>query len=77
MKLLRRLVLEMLRPLVSLYSAFSLFFSFTLLPTLVASDCECGYAAAVGFDVERFVFTDLIESNFLIVKDISQDKDVS
>lgn len=49
---------------------FLLFFA-TL--TLVLSDCECGYSAII--DGSEHVFTDLLESDFLHLQDISLDTD--
>ncbi|TVY52385.1 Beta-glucanase [Lachnellula cervina] len=43
-----------------------------------AGNCECGYTAAIGsstLQTSNFLFTDLIESDFLHIKNISLDTD--
>jgi hypothetical protein len=47
--------------------------SVLLLGKLVSADCECGYSTSINGD--GFAFTDLIESDFSRVQDISQDTD--
>jgi len=43
-----------------------------------AADCECGYTAAIGapdMQTSTFLFTDIIESDFLHIKNVSLDTD--
>jgi hypothetical protein len=48
----------------------------SILFKLGLADCECGYSAPTGTDTQELaVFTDLIESNFSTIPDISQDSD--
>ncbi|KAM7207362.1 glycoside hydrolase, family 16 [Naviculisporaceae sp. PSN 640] len=52
--------------------------SLLIFPAAVKADCECGYATSFGADgapKARYVFTDLLESNFRRLKDISLDTD--
>lgn len=51
-----------------------------LLVQRVAADCECGYSAAVSSSTsedaqQRYVFTDLIETNFANISDVSRNTD--
>lgn len=46
-----------------------------LLSPLATADCECGYAASVGNDTEQQVFTDLLETDFTRVGDMSLNTD--
>lgn len=39
------------------------------------ADCECGYSSSIGDSVEPYIFTDLIESDFLHISNISLDTD--
>lgn len=43
------------------------------LTSLVAADCECGYTATV--DSSTFLFSDVLESDFMHIQDIAQDTD--
>jgi len=45
------------------------------LATPVLSLCECGYTSPIGTSANTFVFTDLIESDFLHIKNVSLDTD--
>lgn len=47
--------------------------TFLLLARLVCADCECGYSATINS--VTYVFTDLIESDFLHLSNISYDTD--
>ncbi|RDW94809.1 glycoside hydrolase family 16 protein [Coleophoma crateriformis] len=47
----------------------SCFFNFT------AADCECGYSSTIGSSTFDYVFTDLLESDFLHITNISLDTD--
>lgn len=44
-----------------------------LSPALVSADCECGYSVDIGG--RRYAFTDLIESDFHRVSNITKDTD--
>ncbi|KLU81482.1 hypothetical protein MAPG_00571 [Magnaporthiopsis poae ATCC 64411] len=46
-----------------------------LLSPLARANCECGYAASVGNDTEQQVFTDLLETDFTRVSDMSLNTD--
>ncbi|KAF7955800.1 hypothetical protein EAE96_004723 [Botrytis aclada] len=39
------------------------------------ADCECGYSSFIGDSVEPYIFTDLIESDFLHIPNITFDTD--
>jgi len=45
--------------------------------TLVRADCECGYSANIGQgnNVHQHLFTDLVESNFAKLKDVTKNTD--
>lgn len=54
------------------------FFLFLLSPASVKADCECGYSTSIGAtgsSKQQYVFTDLIETNFFRLRDISLDTD--
>ncbi|KAM3083755.1 hypothetical protein ACMFMF_001121 [Clarireedia jacksonii] len=40
-----------------------------------AADCECGYSSIIDNSAEPYVFTDLIESDFLHLPNITKDTD--
>jgi hypothetical protein len=52
--------------------------AFSVVQSVVAF-CECGYATSVSVNgnLTNFVFTDLIESDFLHIKDVASDTDWS
>lgn len=54
---------------------FSLFCLLFCLSRRVAADCECGYSTTAGNHEEMHVFTDLIETNFQKLDNISKDTD--
>ncbi|KAB8296145.1 hypothetical protein EYC80_008934 [Monilinia laxa] len=39
------------------------------------ADCECGYSSSIGDSVNPYIFTDLIESDFLHISNITLDTD--
>ncbi|KAI9649014.1 hypothetical protein NHQ30_001580 [Ciborinia camelliae] len=39
------------------------------------ADCECGYSSSIGDSVEPYIFTDLIESDFLHLSNVTLDTD--
>ncbi|KAF7881549.1 uncharacterized protein EAF02_006237 [Botrytis sinoallii] len=39
------------------------------------ADCECGYSSSIGDSAEPYIFTDLIESDFLHIPNITLDTD--
>ncbi|KAF7862776.1 hypothetical protein EAF04_007648 [Stromatinia cepivora] len=39
------------------------------------ADCECGYSSSIGDSVKPYIFTDLIESDFLHIPNITLDTD--
>lgn len=39
------------------------------------ADCECGYSSTIDNSAEPYIFTDLIESDFLHLPNITQDTD--
>lgn len=45
------------------------------LRNLVAADCQCGYSTPVGDDATQQVFTDLIETDFSKIPDVSENTD--
>ncbi|KAH8146270.1 uncharacterized protein LAJ45_09712 [Morchella importuna] len=49
--------------------------AFMLAPFLVAADCECGYSVNKTTDETYAVFTDLLESDFLTLSNITEDTD--
>ncbi|KAK0621479.1 glycoside hydrolase, family 16 [Bombardia bombarda] len=57
---------------VNIFYYWSLLF-LILFPAVVLADCECGYSLDV--DTHQYVFTDLVESNFARLRDISRDTD--
>jgi hypothetical protein len=42
---------------------------------LVAADCECGYSTSISGYAPKFLFTDIIESDFLHIPNITLDTD--
>jgi hypothetical protein len=48
--------------------------SFFVAP-VVRADCECGYASTIGTLSNSFLFTDLIETDFLHLQNVSLDTD--
>jgi hypothetical protein len=55
-----------------------LIFLIALLVAPSTADCECGYTAAIGasdMQTSNFLFTDIIESDFLHIKNVSLDTD--
>ncbi|KAL3423348.1 Beta-glucanase 2 [Phlyctema vagabunda] len=42
---------------------------------LVVGDCECGYSSTIGTSSTQYVFTDLLESDFLHIQNVSLDTD--
>ncbi|TVY80537.1 Beta-glucanase [Lachnellula suecica] len=55
-----------------------LLFIFGFLVVPAVADCECGYTAPIGsasMPVSNFTFTDIIESDFVHIKNISLDTD--
>lgn len=43
--------------------------------TFAVADCECGYSSTIGSSSIDYVFTDLLESDFLHITNISLDTD--
>ncbi|QSZ37303.1 hypothetical protein DSL72_009397 [Monilinia vaccinii-corymbosi] len=39
------------------------------------ADCECGYSSSIGDSVQPYVFTELVESDFLHIPNITLDTD--
>ncbi|RAL68386.1 hypothetical protein DID88_007117 [Monilinia fructigena] len=39
------------------------------------ADCECGYSSSIGDSVKPYIFTDLIESDFLHISNVTLDTD--
>ncbi|KAH6680812.1 glycoside hydrolase family 16 protein [Halenospora varia] len=55
-----------------------LLFLIACLVVAVAADCECGYTATIGTSassLSSYLFTDLLESDFLHIANITQDTD--
>ncbi|KAI1094700.1 glycoside hydrolase family 16 protein [Rostrohypoxylon terebratum] len=48
--------------------------SICILSTLVLADCECGYSITTDSDNKRYVFTDILESDFVHL-DITDDSE--
>ncbi|OTA60321.1 glycoside hydrolase family 16 protein [Hypoxylon sp. EC38] len=46
-------------------TSLRVFASLSILSTLVLADCECGYSIVTGSDNKRYIFTDLLESDFV------------
>lgn len=40
-----------------------------------AADCECGYSSSIGDSMKPYIFTDLVESDFLHIPNITLDTD--
>ena len=54
---------------------FLFIFAVLCFSTSAVADCECGYSTTVGGEPTQFVFTDLIETNFQALDEISKNTD--
>jgi len=73
--LIRTMPLSEIVPLRSLVLAFStLLVVSSVFVATIKADCECGYSSKIGND-GTYLFTDLIESDFLHLANISSDTD--